>query len=191
MQMDDAQLILERDSAWELMSPDERLLLAWMWRRILKVGRETYGPLDMLKEQREFVGEAVDELGDAVFYLFCESRRLEMKKERVSAFVEAIDDEPTGKYTLPNGCAYCRAREGELHDVNCTYLKSAFTGPPPTWAAELGEPPIEIAIARTDSAEFENTMSEPCGDCAAPPGTLHRSGCEWTIVVPLPDSEVA
>lgn len=168
MPMDD--LILERDSAWELMSPDERLLMAWMWRRILKVGRAKYGPLDVANDKREHIGEAMEECFDQSFYLFVELRKLELRRARLAEF---IDEEPTN----------------ELADSETVIVDVGSGGVPNTWMAELGEPKIEIAVARTDSSEFPVMGMTACDDCAAPAGALHRSGCPYTVIVPA--SEVA
>jgi hypothetical protein len=52
-----------------LCSFDELRVLDAILERILKVGRESYAPLDLARDERDWGREAADELADTLFYL--------------------------------------------------------------------------------------------------------------------------
>jgi hypothetical protein len=60
---------------------DERAVLALLRKRLNK-GRRTYGPLRLASERRDLVGEAVEELADAVLYLLMAVRNLRRRRTR-------------------------------------------------------------------------------------------------------------
>lgn len=69
-------------------SRDELRIVSTILDRVLRVGRESYAPLDLSKEDRDWGKEAQEELADTLFYLAArhvaaEDRRLErMRCER-------------------------------------------------------------------------------------------------------------
>lgn len=175
MSMDTTQRdALERSIACRLLplSHDELRVIDWVLAG-LEEGVALYGRWEARLDKRDHKTEKIKELRDAITYALMDAIIEHDKAARVKEFVEAIDDEPTGKYVIP---------ETIITDPDSG-------GVPTTWMAELGEPKIEIAVARTDSSEFPVMGMTACDDCAAPAGALHRSGCPYTVIVPA--SEVA
>lgn len=76
---------LERSIAASLLprlSHDELRVLDVIGRRIIEVGRESYAPLDLARDERDWGREAAEEIADTLFYLACRDvaasdRRLE------------------------------------------------------------------------------------------------------------------
>jgi hypothetical protein len=63
---------LERSIASSLlprMSHDELRVLEVIGRRVLELGRESYAPLDLKRDERDWGKEAAEELADTLFYL--------------------------------------------------------------------------------------------------------------------------
>jgi hypothetical protein len=52
-----------------LCSLDELRVIDVILERVLKVGRDSYAPLDLARDERDWGREAADELADALFYL--------------------------------------------------------------------------------------------------------------------------
>ncbi len=53
------------------LSLDELRVVDVILGRVIGKGRDSYGPLNLGTDQRDFVAEASDELADAIWYLGC------------------------------------------------------------------------------------------------------------------------
>lgn len=62
---------------------DEQALVAAFYSKLMGEGRREHGPLDLVSDDRDLLGEAADELGDTIAYLLMEQRRLAVRR-RVS-----------------------------------------------------------------------------------------------------------
>ena len=59
---------------------DERRVLLYLARRIVDLGQKTYGPIDIESDQRDWLREVNQELGDAVFYVAMTALKREVGK---------------------------------------------------------------------------------------------------------------
>jgi hypothetical protein len=77
-----------------LLSFDELRVVDVIVTRTLKLGRESYAPLDLARDERDWGKEAAEELADTLFYLACREvsandRRLERLRCEVADEIAA------------------------------------------------------------------------------------------------------
>ncbi len=80
-----AQLLAEVCGRLEECSHDELRVFDVLSKRVLRLGRRTYPPLDLSRDARDWTAEAAAELADMLFYLGCREvaandRRLERQR---------------------------------------------------------------------------------------------------------------
>jgi hypothetical protein len=89
-----SDLELEFVSFAPQLSDDELRVLLVQARRMTRIGRGKYGPLDLTREKRDWNAEKAAEQADRLFYDSCsEVARAERKRERISAFARALDEQ--------------------------------------------------------------------------------------------------
>lgn len=107
-----------------MLSHDELRVVTVQVRRMIKIGREKYGPLDLSREKRDWATEAGLELSDRLFYDACEViADMERNRECVEGLNKEFDlSEVTAEYTVNRSdseCAGCSAPVGAAHRMGC------------------------------------------------------------------------
>lgn len=69
------------------LSPDELRVLRFQGRRMIRIGHEKYGPLDLDADRRSWNEEIAQEASDKLFYEACRDiARADRRAERVRCF---------------------------------------------------------------------------------------------------------
>lgn len=125
-----------------LLSHDELRVIDTLVDRILKVGRESYAPLDLSRDERDWKAEAASEHADALFYLLCdEVSKNDARRERL--YCEAADELAAVSASLAGGCS-CRHPHVPclLHETSIAAgLAELVANAPdemPEWSFDLG-----------------------------------------------------
>lgn len=81
----------------EHASTDELDLAEFKVNRIMSRGRDSYGPMHLANDGRDFLAEGLDELDDLESYLWMHRRREQLQAQAFPDAAEFCDEEETGE----------------------------------------------------------------------------------------------
>jgi hypothetical protein len=103
-----------------MLSHDELRVVTVQVRRMIEIGRDKYGPLDLDKEKRDWDAEAAAESSDRLFYDACRVVARDVRRREAVARFKSAD---LGLNKTGADCTDCAAPVDELHADGCQWVE--------------------------------------------------------------------